>query len=59
MNFLPIIPILGSLSILDQHGETHCQQSRTISGIVKNSQGETIIGRISLKKVPIAGRLQM
>ena len=43
MNFYLLFLLIGSLSILGST-RAYCQQSRTISGIVKNSQGETIIG---------------
>ena len=41
--------LIGSLSILGST-RAYCQQSRTISGIVKNSQGETIIGANIVEK---------
>ena len=58
MNFYLLFLLIGSLSILGST-RAYCQQSRTISGIVKNSQGETIIGANIVEKVPVTGRLQM
>ena len=49
MNFYLLFLLIGSLSILGST-RAYCQQSRTISGIVKNSQGETIIGANIVEK---------
>ena len=49
MNFYLLFLLKGSLSILGST-RAYCQQSRTISGIVKNSQGETIIGANIVEK---------
>ena len=49
MNFYLLFLLIGSLSILGST-RAYCQQNRTISGIVKNSQGETIIGANIVEK---------
>ena len=49
MNFYLLFLLIGSLSILGST-RAYCQQSKTISGIVKNSQGETIIGANIVEK---------
>ena len=49
MNFYLLFLLIGSLSILGST-RAYCQQSRTISGIVKNSQGETVIGANIVEK---------
>ena len=49
MNFYLLFLLIGSLSILGST-RAYCQQSRTISGVVKNSQGETIIGANIVEK---------
>ena len=49
MNFYLLFLLIGSLSILGST-RAYCQQSRTISGIVKSSQGETIIGANIVEK---------
>ena len=49
MNFYLLFLLIDSLLILGST-RAYCQQSRTISGIVKNSQGETIIGANIVEK---------
>lgn len=58
MNFYLLFLLIGSLSILGST-RAYCQQSRTISGVVKTLKERRLSERISLKKVPVTGQLRM
>ena len=58
IRFYLLFLLTGIISVVGAT-QVYAQQSRTISGVVKNSQGETIIGANIVEKAQTTGLLQM